>query len=61
MPGGWTKMPIARIHHEGDRSWALYSGDRYGGWTMYFDLDTNQPINVILNEIGVDPDGRLLG
>jgi hypothetical protein len=31
------------------------SGDRYGKWTMYFDLDSNQPINVILDEIGMDP------
>ena len=35
--------------------WTLYFGDRYGKWTMYFDLDTNQPIDVILDEIGKDP------
>ena len=54
-PGEWTKMPIAQIRYEGKGTWTLYFGDRYGKWTMYFDLDTNQPINVILDEIGKDP------
>ena len=54
-PGEWTKMPIAQIRYEGDGTWTLYFGDRYGKWTMYFDLDTNQPIDVILDEIGMDP------
>jgi hypothetical protein len=48
-------MPIAQLRYEGDGTWTLYFGDRYGKWTMYFDLDTSQPINVILDEIGVDP------
>jgi Protein of unknown function (DUF3024) len=54
-PGEWTKTPIAQIRYEGNGTWTLYFGDRYGKWTMYFDLDTNQPIDVILDEIGVDP------
>ena len=54
-PGESTKMPIAQIRYEGKGTWTLYFGDRYGKWTMYFDLDTNQPINVILDEIGKDP------
>ncbi len=61
MPGEWTKMPVARIRHEGDGTWTLYFGDRYGRWTMYSELDTNQPINVILNEVGVDPTGAFWG
>ena len=48
-------MPIAQIRYEGDGTWTLYFGDRYGKWTMYFDLDTNQPIARILDEIGADP------
>ena len=48
-------MPIAQLRYEGDGTWTLYFGDRYGKWTMYFDLDTHQPIDVILDEIGVDP------
>ncbi len=48
-------MPIAQIRYEGEGAWTLYFGDRYGKWTMYFDLDTHQPINVILDEIGKDP------
>jgi len=48
-------MPIAQLPYEGEGTWTLYFGDRYGKWTVYFDLDTNQPINLILDEIGVDP------
>ena len=48
-------MPIAQLRYEGDGTWTLYFGDRYGKWTMYFDLDTNQPVSVILDEIGSDP------
>ncbi len=54
-PGEWTRMPIAQIRYEGAGTWTLYFGDRNGKWTMYFDLDTNQPMNVILDEIGSDP------
>ena len=32
-------------------TWTLYFGDRYGGWTMYFDLEAQQPIDVIIAEI----------
>ena len=45
----------------GRRTWTLYFGDRYGKWTMYFDLDTHQPINMILDEVGVDPTGVFWG
>ena len=54
-PGEWTKMPIAQIRYEGDGTWTLYFGDRYGGWTMYFDLEAKQPIDVIIEEISSDP------
>ncbi len=56
-----TKMPIAQIRYEGEGTWTLYFGDRYGKWTMYFDLDTHQPINMILDEVGVDPTGVFWG
>ena len=48
-------MPIAQLPYEGEGTWTRYFGDRYGKWTVYFDLNTNQPINLILDEIGVDP------
>ena len=54
-------MAIAQIRYEGDGTWTLYFGDRNGKWIMYFDLDTNQPIDVILDEIGAGPHRRLLG
>jgi hypothetical protein len=54
-PGEWTKTPIAQVRYEGDGTWTLYFGDHYGKWTMYFDLNTNQPIDVILDEISLDP------
>ena len=54
-PGEWTTTAIAQIRYEGDGTWTLYFGDRYGKWTMYFDLDTHQSINAILDEIGMDP------
>jgi hypothetical protein len=54
-------MAIAQIRYEGDGTWTLYFGERYGKWTMYFDLDTNQPINAILDEIGMDPTGIFWG
>jgi Protein of unknown function (DUF3024) len=53
--GDWTKTPIAQIRYEGDGCWTLYFGDRYGKWTMYFDLDASQPIDAIINEIETDP------
>ena len=54
-PGEWTSMAIVQIRYQGDGTWNLYFGDRYGKWTEYFDLDSNQPIDVILDEMGVDP------
>ena len=50
-PGEWTRMAIAQLRYEGESTWTLYFGDRYGKWTMYFDLATHQPID----EIGTDP------
>jgi LPS sulfotransferase NodH len=54
-PGQWTSMPIAQLRYEGDGAWTLYFGDRYGGWTMYFDLDAKQPIDAIIEELSSDP------
>ena len=44
-------MPIAQLPYEGEGTWTRYFGDRYGKWTVYFDFDTNQPINLILDEM----------
>jgi len=44
-------LAIAQLRYEGESTWTLYFGDRYGKWTMYFDLVTHQPID----EIGTDP------
>ena len=54
-PGEWTSMPIAQLRYEGDGTWTLYFGDRYGKWTMYFDLDPKQPVDVIIHELEEDP------
>jgi len=54
-PGEWTSMPIAQLRYEGEGTWTLYFGDRYGKWTMYFDLDAHQPIDVIIKELEDDP------
>ncbi len=54
-PGDWTTMPIAQLRYEGDGTWTLYFGDRYGKWTMYFDLDTHQRIDVLIKELAEDP------
>jgi hypothetical protein len=54
-PGDWTSMPIAQLRYEGDGTWTLYFGDRYGGWTKYPDLDARQTIDVIVEELGSDP------
>jgi hypothetical protein len=32
-PGDWTKTAIAQIRYEGDGTWTLYFGDRYGRCT----------------------------
>lgn len=53
--GEWASMPIAQLRYEGDGLWTLYFGDRYGGWTLYFDLPACQPIDVIINELESDP------
>jgi Protein of unknown function (DUF3024) len=54
-PGDWTKMAIAQIRYAGEGTWTLYFGDRNGKWTMYFDLDPAQPIDVIIEELETDP------
>jgi hypothetical protein len=54
-PGEWTSMPIAQLRYEGDGEWTLYFGDRYGKWTMYFDLDPKQPVDTIIKELEEDP------
>ena len=54
-PGEWTKMPIAQLRYEGDGTWTLDFGDRYGGWTMYSDLAAKQPIDVIIKKLETDP------
>ena len=54
-------MAIAQIRYQGDGTWNLYFGDRYGQWTEYFDLDANQPIGVIHDELGMDPTGVFWG
>ena len=45
---------IAQIRYEGDGTWTLYFGDRHDKWTLYFDLDPHQPIDVIINELEED-------
>ena len=53
--GEWTSSPIAQVRYEGDGTWTLYFGDRYGKWTLYFDLDPKQSIDVIIKELEADP------
>ena len=53
-PGEWTRMPIAQLPYEGDGTWTLYFGDRNDRWTMYFDLDSHQPVDVIIDELETD-------
>ncbi len=48
-------MGIAQIRYQGNGTWNPYFGDRSGKWIEYFDLDTNQSIDAILDEIGLDP------
>jgi Protein of unknown function (DUF3024) len=54
-PGEWTSMKIAQVRYDGDGLWTLYFGDRYDKWTMYFDLDPRQRIDVIIEELTDDP------
>jgi Protein of unknown function (DUF3024) len=53
-PVEWSKTRIAQIRYEGDGTWTLYFGDRHDKWTLYFDLDPHQPIDVIINELEED-------
>ena len=48
-------MPVAELRYDGDGVWRLYFGDRNGKWTLYFDLEPKQPIDVIINELEEDP------
>ncbi len=57
----WTSSAIARLRYDGDGLWTLYFGDRYGGWTLYFDLDPKQPIDVLIHELDEDPTGVCWG
>ena len=54
-PGEWTAMPIAQLRYVGDGSWTLYFGDRYGGWTLYMDLEPEQRIDTMIEELESDP------
>lgn len=54
-PGEWTSMPIAQLRYDGGGAWTLYFGDRNGKWVMYFDLDPQQPVDVIIHELEHDP------
>jgi hypothetical protein len=54
-PGEWTAMPIAQLRYVGDGAWTLYFGDRYGGWTLYMDLEPKQRIDTIIEELESDP------
>jgi hypothetical protein len=46
-----TAVARYRVTIRGKSVW----NDAAGEWTIYFDLDANQPIDVILDEIGADP------
>ncbi len=54
-PVEWSKMRIAQIRNRGDGTWTLYFGDRNDKWTLYFELDSHQSIDVIINELEEDP------
>lgn len=54
-PVEWSKTRIAQIRYDGGGGWTLYFGDRCGKWTMYFELDSHQPIDAIINELEEDP------
>lgn len=48
-------MPIAQLRYEGDGEWTLYFGDRNGKWVLYFDLEPNQRVDVLIDELEEDP------
>ncbi len=54
-PGEWDTIPIAQLRYEGEGTWTLYFGDRYCAWTIYFDLEPKQSIDVIIDELDSDP------
>src|SRR3974377_1646546 len=54
-PGEWTSSPIAQLRYQGDGTWTLYFGDRYGKWTMYFDLYPAQPVDLLIDELEEGP------
>ena len=60
-PGEWTKTSVAQLRYEGDGTWTLYCADRNNKWFLYFDLDSHQPVDVILEEIETDPTGIFWG
>ena len=60
-PGEWTPMPVAQVRDEGNGTWTLYVGDRYGKWTTHLELDPRQPVDVIITELDDDPTGVFWG
>ena len=54
LPREWTSMPIAQLRKE-DGLWSLYFGDRYGGWTFYYDLEPTPSIDALIAELEEDP------
>ena len=60
-PGEWTKMSVAQLRYEGDGTWTLYCATATASGSMYFDLDSHQPVDVILEEIEADPTGIFWG
>jgi len=43
--------PVGRV----EPLWTLHFGDRYGSWTLCFDLAARQSIDVITAELEADP------
>ena len=48
-------MPIAQLRYDDGGLWTLHFGDRYGSWTLCFDLAARQSIDVITAELEADP------
>jgi hypothetical protein len=55
-PDEWTPFPVAQMRYDPkEKNWTLYQLDRNEKWFRYFDADSTQNIDDLLQEIEEDP------
>ncbi len=54
-PTDWTTTPVARFAYEEDGTYTLLLGHSDGNRDYYLDLESNQILEVLIDQVGQDP------